>query len=236
MEEKKKLMIIDDDVDFVKDLSRLLRTKGYQVVSVTNSKEALQAIYKEDPDLILLDIMMPGIDGWNICTKVREFSSVPIIMITAKDTVDDKVRGLEIGADDYVTKPFEFEELALRIRNWLARAEKQPYIKKETVCKIGNLKVDLAKGEVLKKGVRLKLSRRERTLLFYLIRNRGITIPHEQILSVVWGEEWKDDKQVLKSYINRVRRKIEDDPSHPRYIISERGIGYRFENVPPEPD
>jgi len=231
-ENKKKLMIIDDDAELVEDLKEAFEARGYTVVGITDPKEALYAIYKEDPDLIILDIMMPDITGWEICSRVREFSSVPIIMLTAKITDEDKVRGLELGADDYVTKPFNLEELALRVKRVLERAELQPHYRQEPVLTVGNLKVDFVNKAVFKGGKRVNLSVREQKLFFYLIRNRGRTVPYERILSVVWGEEWKDDKNVLKAYIYRLRSKIEDDPQSPRLIVAERGIGYRFEAEP----
>lgn len=228
-EARKKLMIIDDDPTLVEDLKVAFEARGYTVIGITDPKEALYAIYRDNPDLIILDIMMPEVTGWDICSRVREFSSVPIIMLTAKITDDDKVRGLELGADDYVTKPFNLEELALRVKRVLERAEAHPYYREETVLNVGDLKFDFVNRTVFKGGKRIKLSMKEQKLLFFLVRNRGRTVPYERILEAVWGEEWKDDKNILKAYIYRLRCKIEDNPRSPRYILAERGIGYRFE-------
>ncbi len=192
---------------------------------MTDPKEALTAVFLENPDLVVLDIMMPEISGWDICSRIREFSSVPILMLTCLARDEDKIRGLELGADDYLTKPFHPKEFLLRVRKLLERAT--PALQ-ETTVEVGELKVDLARGRVYKRGEELHLTRQERKLFFYLVRNRGRTVPQDELLRAVWGAGAEGDANILKTCIYRLRARVEDDPRNPRYILTERGAGYRF--------
>ncbi len=206
-------------------MTEILRLNNYEVASVTNPEEALTAVFLENPDLVVLDIIMPGVSGWDICTKIREFSPIPILMLTCLSRDEDKIRGLELGADDYLTKPFHPREFLLRIRKLLERAT--PALQ-ETIVEVGELKIDLMGGKVYKRGEELHLTRQERKLLFYLVRHRGRTVPQDELLRVVWGAGAERDVNLLKTCIYRVRAKVEDNPRVPRYILTDRGAGYRF--------
>ena len=222
---KPKILIIDDDPKDLEYLAEILKLNNYEVAGVTNPEQALAAAFRENPDLIVLDIMMPGISGWDICAKVREFSSVPILMLTCLSRDEHKIKGLELGADDYLTKPFNTREFLLRVKKLLERSS--PAIQ-ETMVEVGQLKADFMGGKVYKKGKEIHLTKEERRLLFYLIRHRGRTIPHDELLREVWGPGNEGNVNLLKTYIHRVRAKVEDEPKSPRYILTERGTGYRF--------
>jgi len=222
---KPKILIIDDDPKDLEYLAEILKLNNYEVAGVTNPEQALAAAFRENPDLIVLDIMMPGISGWDICAKVREFSSVPILMLTCLSRDEHKIKGLELGADDYLTKPFNTREFLLRVKKLLERSS--PAIQ-ETMVEVGELKADFMGGKVYKKGKEIHLTKEERRLLFYLIRHRGRTIPHDELLREVWGPGNEGNVNLLKTYIHRVRAKVEDELKSPRYILTERGTGYRF--------
>ena len=222
---KAKIVLIDDDPETVETLSELLRRNGYEVVGVTNPEEALPTLFLQNPDLVVLDIMMPGVSGWEICSRLREFSPVPILMLTCLSRDEDKIKGLELGADDYLVKPFHPKEFLLRVRKLLERAAAAP---EETVVEVGELKVDLLGGRVYKRGKEVYLTKRERQLFFYLVRHRGRIVSQDELLEALWGPGWKGGKNLLKTYIHRVRTKVEDDPQNPRYILTDRSAGYRF--------
>jgi len=222
---KAKIVLIDDDPETVETLSELLRRNGYEVVGVTNPEEALPTLFLQNPDLVVLDIMMPGVSGWEICSRLREFSPVPILMLTCLSRDEDKIKGLELGADDYLVKPFHPREFLLRVRKLLERAAAAP---EETVVEVGEIKVDLLGGRVYKRGKEVYLTKRERQLFFYLVRHRGRIVSQDELLEALWGPGWKGGKNLLKTYIHRVRTKVEDDPQNPRYILTDRSAGYRF--------
>ncbi|NLH07162.1 MAG: response regulator transcription factor [Chloroflexi bacterium] len=223
-----RILVVDDEQRMV-DLIRMnLEIEGFQVIEATNGVQALDEVRKHIPDLIILDIMMPQLDGFEVLRMLREFSSVPVIMLTAKGEEEDKVRGLELGADDYVTKPFGARELISRVKAVLRRTHTviEP---SETIIKIDDrLSVDFNKREVIVEGERIKLRPTEYRLLYHLIENAGWTVPHEQLLAKVWGYEYRDETHYVRLYVNYLREKIEEDPSNPKYILTERGIGYRF--------
>ena len=183
---------------------------------------------KELPDLVLLDIMMPEMDGYETLEHIRKVSNVPVIMLTVKAEEEDKIRGLELGADDYVTKPFSPGELMSRVRAALRRAQMPSPVQKTTIIIDKRLSVDFQRREVLVSGKRIKLRPTEYRLLYHLVNNAGWVMTHEMLLSKVWGHTYRDDTQLLRLYITYLRQKIEPDPSHPRYIFNERGVGYRF--------
>ncbi len=212
-------------IDFIR---MNLELEGFQVLEARNGLEALDMVRKHIPDLIILDIMMPQLDGFEALRMLREFSNVPVIMLTAKGEEDDKVRGLELGADDYVTKPFGARELMSRVKAVLRRVQSvvEP---EEAVLKIDDrLSVDFNRREVIVAGEHIKLRPTEYRLLYHLIENAGWTVPHEQLLAKVWGYEYHDETHYVRLYINYLREKIEEDPSDPKYILTERGLGYRF--------
>ncbi len=227
--ETKRILVVDDEKRMIDFIRMNLELEGYQVLEAHNGLEALEAIRTQLPDLVLLDVMMPELDGFETLKMLREFSSVPVIMLTAKGEEDDKVYGLELGADDYITKPFGSRELSSRIRAVLRRAEMPSVSPDKAVLKIDDrLSVDFNRREVIVEGKRIKLRPTEYRLLYHLIENAGWTVPHEQLLAKVWGYEYRDETHYVRLYVNYLREKIEEDPSHPKYILTERGVGYRF--------
>jgi len=228
-----KLLLIDDSEEIQALVGLFLEKEGYQVVRARNGKEGLRKLAHEKPDLILLDIMMPEVDGWETCRQVREISNVPIIMLTAKGQERDIVRGLEMGADDYVTKPFDLTELRARIRALLRRAtEMSPEDSRPKLFDDGYLRVDLERRLVTIEGKGVDLTPTEYRLLAALVQQAGRVIPHRQLLKQVWGPEYGDEVHYLKLYVRYLRQKLEKDPSHPYYILTEWGVGYRFRDFP----
>jgi len=206
-----------------------LELEGYQVLEAHTGLEALEMIRTQLPDLVLLDVMMPELDGFETLRMLREFSSIPVIMLTAKGEEDDKVYGLELGADDYVTKPFGARELSSRVRAVLRRAEMPSSSPEQAVMQVDDrLSVDFNRREVIVDGEHIKLRPTEYRLLYHLIENAGWTVPHEQLLAKVWGYEYRDETHYVRLYVNYLREKIEEDPANPKYILTERGVGYRF--------
>jgi DNA-binding response OmpR family regulator len=205
-----------------------LELEGYRVTQAANGLEALHKVRDELPDLVILDVMMPELDGFETLRMLREVSSVPVIMLTVKADEDDKVKGLELGADDYVTKPFSPRELASRVKAALRRAETPTPVEKSALKIDDYLQVDFNRHVVIAGGQEVKLRPTEYRLLYHLINNAGWVMTHENLLSKVWGYEYRQESHYLRLYITYLRQKIEPDPAHPRYILTERGVGYRF--------
>lgn len=229
---KGKLLIIDDDAKLVQALELYLSKAGYEVITAADGLEGLQEMYAHRPDLIILDIMMPKMDGWKACRRIREVSDVPIIMLTARGQEYDKVKGLKQGADDYVAKPFGLKELETRVEAVLRRTRLPPPAERAVLYADEELVIDSERWEVSRGGEPLELTATERRLLFYLVDNAGRVLTHRQLLERVWGPEYIDEVDYVKLYIWRLRQKIEEDPSQPRYILTERGIGYKFAKNP----
>jgi two-component system KDP operon response regulator KdpE len=187
-----------------------------------------------DPDLIILDLMLPRLDGFEVCRRLREFSTVPIIILTAKGEEVDKVKGLELGADDYLTKPFGVPELLARIKAVLRRTRVVPAQKLEPIFNLATFSVNFAQRRVVANGKDVKLSPTEYKLLYELVTNAGRVVLHQDLLARVWGREYRDETEYLRVYIRYLRQKIEEDPSQPKLILTEPGVGYRFAS-PPEP-
>jgi len=226
--ELKRILVVDDEPRMIGFIRMNLELEGYQVIEAHNGLEALEAVRTQLPDVILLDVMMPELDGFETLRMLREFSTIPVIMLTAKGEEDDKVVGLELGADDYVTKPFGPRELSSRVRAVLRRAE-MPSTPEKALLRIDDrLSVDFNRREVIVNGEHIKLRPTEYRLLYHLIENAGWTVPHEQLLAKVWGYEYRDETHYVRLYVNYLREKIEEDPSNPKYIQTERGVGYRF--------
>jgi len=205
-----------------------LELEGVQVLSALSGVEALDQVRRHNPDLILLDVMMPQLDGFEALRLLREFSTIPVIMLTAKSEEEDVIRGLALGADDYITKPFSVRVLTGRIKAVLRRIESRTE-HGQAILKIDDrLSIDFNQHEVIVEGQRIKLRPTEYRMLYHLIENVGWTVPHEQLLAKVWGYEYRDETHYVRLYINYLREKIEQDPANPRYILTERGIGYRF--------
>lgn len=227
----KLILVVDDEPRMIGFIRMNLELEGHRVIEAHNGLEALEAIRTKLPDVVLLDVMMPELDGFETLRMLREFSSIPVIMLTAKGEENDKVYGLELGADDYVTKPFGPRELSSRIKAVLRRAEMPSTSPDQAVLRIDNrLQVDFNRREVIVEGEHVKLRPTEYRLLYHLIENAGWTVPHDQLLAKVWGYEYRDEAHYVRLYVNYLREKIEEDPAHPKYILTERGVGYRFMN------
>jgi two-component system KDP operon response regulator KdpE len=226
--EDKVILIVDDEPRMVRFVRMNLELEGFQVSEAGTGMEALEKVRDDLPDLVLLDVMMPEMDGFETLARLREISTVPVIMLTVKGDEEDRIRGLELGADDYVTKPFSPRELASRIRAVLRRAEMPSPVAKTTIDIDDHLQIDFRQREVIVDGQRIGLRPTEYRLLYHLVNNAGWVMTHEMLLSKVWGYEYRDESGLLRLYITYLRQKIEPDPGHPRYILTERGVGYRF--------
>ena len=225
-----KILVVDDAPDVIEavTISFTLQWREVEVIGASGGEEALDVLGEEHPDLVLLDIAMPGMDGFETLKRIRELSDVPVIMLTAKDSVLDKVKGLELGADDYVTKPFDHLELLARVKAVLRRLDMPQPVSRAPSFSSGDLAIDFASRQVTVKGEPVALTAIEYKLLYHLVRNAGRVLPHETLLAKVWGREYTDEIDYLRVYMRRLRRKIEDDPDEPRYLLTERGVGYRF--------
>ena len=223
----KVILVVDDEPRMIGFIRMNLELEEHRVLEAHNGAEALDTLRKQLPDLVLLDVMMPELDGFETLRMLREFSDVPVIMLTAKGEENDKVYGLELGADDYITKPFGPRELSSRIKAIFRRLEKPTT--EDAILRIDErLSFDQNQRAVIVDGERVKLRPTEYRLLYHLIRNAGWTVPHDQLLQKVWGYEYRDEAHYVRLYVNYLRDKIESDPSKPEYIITERGVGYRF--------
>lgn len=222
------ILAVDDEPRMIRFIRMNLELEGYKVIEAHNGPDALNKVRQELPDLVLLDVMMPEMDGFETLRSLRKFSNVPVIMLTVRDEEEDKVRGLELGADDYVTKPFSTRELVSRIKALLRRTQ-SPTEPKDSILRIDDrLSVDLNRRDVIVEGERIHLRPTEFRLLHHLIENAGWVVPHNTLLTKVWGYEYRNEIQNLRLYINYLRKKIEPNPSEPRYILTEREAGYRF--------
>jgi len=230
----KKVLVVDDELAHLRLVDQVLTSSGYEVVKAGSGQEAIRVIYEGKPDLVLLDVMMPEIDGWQTCRLIREVSDIPVIMLTGKrNSEDDIVRGLECGADEYLTKPVGNRELLARVKAALRRAEKPSYMNQNKKVLFANeyLTVDVSERKVTIRGERLKLTPREFRLLALLVENADRVLSHQQVLENVWGWEYIDDVDYVRIYISHLRQKIEPNPSQPRYILTEPGVGYYFCSV-----
>jgi two-component system KDP operon response regulator KdpE len=224
----KLILVVDDESRIVRFVQMNLELEGYQVAQAGTGMEALEKVRDELPDMVLLDVMMPEMDGFETLERLREISTVPVIMLTVKGDEEDRIRGLELGADDYVTKPFSPRELASRIRAVLRRAEMPTPVAKTAIEIDDRLSVDFRQREVIVDGEPIRLRPTEYRLLYHLVNNAGWVMTHDMLLSKVWGYEYRDETGLLRLYITYLRKKIEPDPGNPRYIFTERGVGYRF--------
>ena len=228
MGQAKRILVVDDEPRMRRFMHMNLDLEGYHVIEASNGLEAVTRVREDLPDLVLLDVMMPEMDGFEALRMIREISNVPVIMLTVKSDEEDKVRGLELGADDYVTKPFGPREMASRIKAVLRRAE-MPTSSDQSIIKVDDrFQIDFNHRQVVVDGEAIKLRPTEYRLLYHLLNNAGWTMPHETLLAKVWGHEYRDETHYLRLYITYLRHKIEEDPSNPQYILTERGVGYRF--------
>jgi DNA-binding response OmpR family regulator len=226
--DRRKILVVDDEERMVRFIRMNLEHDGFLVSEALNGKQAISKMRDVTPDLILLDVMMPDVDGFDVLETIREVSNVPVIMLTAKGEEEDRVRGLELGADDYVTKPFSPRELVSRIKAVLRRTEGATGSMHELIEVDERLKIDFDRREIWLEGKLVKLRPTEYRLLFHLVQNAGWVVSHDQLLQKVWGYEYRDEPHYVRLYINYLRQKLEKDPATPKYILTERGVGYRF--------
>ena len=225
-----RILLIDDEPDVIESvrLGFTLQWREIDVIGATAGEAGLDVVERERPDLVLLDVGLPDIDGFEVLRQIRAFSDVPVIMLTARDDSMDKVKGLELGADDYVTKPFNHLELMARVKAVLRRLEMPAPASRTPSFRAGDLEVDFGRQEARLAGERLDLTPTEFKVLYHLVRNAGHILQHGTLLAKVWGREYIDEVDYIRVYIRRLREKLGDDPENPRYIRTERGLGYRF--------
>jgi len=223
-----RILVVDDEPRMIRFIRMNLELEGWQVSEAADGQVALNQLRDALPDLIILDVMMPELDGFETLRLLREISPVPVIMLTAKGEEDDRVRGLELGADDYVAKPFSPRELVSRVKAVLRRAEMPATVEKGLIRVDARLSLDFGRREVLVDGKPVQLRPTEYRLLYHLVSNAGWVVPHDQLLAKVWGYEYRDETHYLRLYINYLRQKLELIPADPQYILTERGVGYRF--------
>ncbi len=234
-EKQTTILIVDDDLQLLQLVALNLELEGYAVMLASDGLQALSQIETHAPDLVLLDVMMPRMSGFAVCHRVREFSTVPIIIITAQGRSQDKVRGLDLGADDYLTKPLNMDELLARVRAVLRRAQvTEDERALRTAMTIGDLTIDFGQQLVLMAGRKVVLTPTEYRLLADLARNAGRIVPQDLLLERVWGKEYVGEHHMLQVNINRLRHKLEVDPAHPRYLLTEAGVGYLLATPPDE--
>lgn len=221
-----KILIIEDEQPIAEILKFNLEKEGYEAIIANNGELGLQMALSVSPDLILLDLMLPGMDGMDVCRLVRQQADMPILMLTAKDSEVDKVLGLELGADDYITKPFSNREVLARVKANLRRRVQHVEPSKTQELMIGDLRINTQTVQVRKRGVEIELTQREFELLLHMFKNYGVVLTREHLLQAVWGYDYFGDVRTVDVTIRRLREKIEDDPSDPTYIITRRGLGY----------
>jgi len=224
----KRILVVDDEIRYQRLLDANLRTEGYEVVTASNGVEAIETFSSQPIDLILLDIMMPELDGFETCQRIREYSNVPIIMLTAKGDEKDRVRGLDLGADDYLSKPFSATELLARVRAVLRRAEVSTDITQARYFTHKDIRVDFARAEVWRDNENepISLSATEYRLLLQFVHNVGKIISAEELLTSIWGTEYRNEKEILWVSIARLRQKLEKEPHSPVHIVTRTGLGY----------
>jgi DNA-binding response OmpR family regulator len=220
------ILVVDDEPRYLRLVEANLITEGFQVLKASNGQEAVDLVVEKHPDLILMDVMMPILDGFAACERIREFSNVPIIMVTARGSENDRVRGLDLGADDYIIKPFSATELLARVRAVLRRAQSSGGAFQQAIFTHTNLRIDFARAEVFKDDKIVFLSATEYRLLLQFAHNIGSVLTSEQLLVDVWGPEYRDDKEILWVSISRLRQKLEADPKNPQHIVTRSGLGY----------
>ena len=230
------VLAVDDEPRILKLVQHHLGSAGYRVVTATNGRNALEMAQQHAPDLIVLDLMLPRMDGFEVCKRLREFSQAAVIMLTAKNEEQDKVQGFEVGADDYLTKPFSPQELIARVKAVLRRTAVLTEPKQKTEFEHGDLRMDFVKRRVFVRGQEIRLSPTEYKLLYQLVTNQGKVMPHEELLRKVWGPEYLEEVHYIREYIRHLRQKVEPEPGKPQYILSEPGVGYRFADPIPAED
>ena len=221
-----KILVIDDEPRYVRLMEANLLSEQYEVIKAYDGQTGIELVVNQNPDLVLLDIMMPGMDGFMVCQRIREFSTVPIMVVTAKGEEKDRVRGLNLGADDYIVKPFSAIEILARVRAVLRRAQRNTDTIRQPVILHDNLRLDLARAEVSSDEKVVFLSATEDRILLQLAQNVGKVLTSEQLLRDVWGNEYVSDKEILWVSISRLRQKLESEPRNPQHIVTRSGVGY----------
>ena len=224
----RRILVVDDEERMVRFIRLNLEHDGFRVTEAFKGSQAIDRVRTSLPELVILDVMMPDMDGFEVLKIIREISNIPVIMLTAKGEEDDRVRGLELGADDYITKPFSPRELVSRVRAVLRRTESTGAGSHGIIEVDDRLKLDFDRHEIWVEGNLVDLRPTEYRLLYHLVQNAGWVISHDQLLANVWGFEYRDEPHYVRLYINYLRKKLEKDPANPQYILTERGIGYRF--------
>ena len=225
-----RILVIDDEPDVIESVRLVftLQWREIDVMGASTGEAGLDSIERDSPDIVLLDVGLPDVDGFEVLRQIRAFSDVPVVMLTAHDDSLDKVKGLELGADDYVTKPFNHLELMARVKAVLRRLDMPAPASRAPSFRSGDLEVDFARQEARLRGERLELTPTEYRLLYHLVRNAGHILEHGTLLAKVWGRDYIDEVDYIRVYVRRLRDKLGDDPENPRYIRTERGLGYRF--------
>ncbi len=226
---RRRILVVDDEPEARLLIRMALQSDDIEIIEAADGLAALRLAYEMRPDLIILDLSMPLMDGWLTCQRIREVWDTPIIMVTAIAATDDRVRGLGMGADDYIAKPFDIDELRIRVDAVIRRAEERPFLERPARYSDGHLTVDLASHEVQVRGEPIALTPTEFGLLRYMVQHPNQPIPSEELLRAVWGESYDDAEATLRVHLHHLRRKIEPNPRRPRYIKTERGVGYRFQ-------
>lgn len=223
-----KVLVVDDDPTLLRFLQDFLKEEKFEVFAANNGNEALRLAYREQPDLVVLDVMMPGMDGWEVTARLREMSDIPIILLTAKSSEADKLRGFQLGVDDYMTKPFSFAELTARIQAVIARSSRAPVKTERKLLYFGEFTLDLDKREARRGSEQIPLTPTEYRLLEVLVRNKGRAISEDELSAQVWGEYYQGERSAVRRYIFMLRQKFEVDPANPLWIRTVRGFGYRL--------
>ena len=226
-----RILVVDDEPRYVRLMEANLISEGYEVLKTYDGQSSVEMVAEDQPDLVLLDVMMPGLSGFETCERIREFSSIPIIMVTAKGEEQDRVRGLDVGADDYIVKPFSATELLARVRAVLRRAQVSESSFQQAVFTHENLRIDLARAEVFQDDKMVFLSATEYRHLLQFVHNQGSILTSEDLLVNVWGPEYREDKEILWVSISRLRQKLEEDPRNPQHIVTRSGMGYTMPPV-----
>lgn len=225
---KSDIVVVDDEKSILKLISSQLRVRGYNVYTGLDGEEAISLVEQHNPDLLLLDIRMPNMNGLEVCKRLREWSSVPIIIVSALSDANHAVEALDLGADDYLRKPFHLAELLARVRTQLRRAEERPNPQAQSVFRAGPLTVNFSRRQVTVHDREVKLTPIEYSVLEQLVQNAGKVMTHQMLLNRVWGSEYTDENEYLRVYIGRLRRKLDPGEGAPRFILTEQGVGYRF--------
>jgi len=228
---KTRILVVDDELTIIKFLRANLEARGYEVLAAVNGTEALRTFEMELPDLVILDIMMSEVDGFEVCHRLREWSQIPIIMLSARGDENDKVKCLDLGADDYITKPFGASELIARVRAVMRRTETSGSTPVQPSFTCGDLQINFAQRQVTIAGEEVKLTPTEYSLLQELAANAGKVLTHTHLLGKVWGSEYREDTQYIHVFVRRLRAKLEPDPANPRYVMTVPGIGYQLRDT-----